>query len=53
MTTGTGILISTLIYVAAQIFFYWRFRIVRRPAAIEARIERIERWLREDVGAEL
>jgi hypothetical protein len=56
MTTGTGIVVATLIYVAVQALFYWKSSLMdkpRRPAALEARMARVEESLRDAMGADL
>lgn len=57
MSTGTGIAIAMMMYLVAQAVFFLIGRLdqkaARRPAATEARIERIEKYMREIMGADL
>jgi hypothetical protein len=48
MSTGNGIVVAMIMYVCWQGFLVWRAdNQVRRPAALEARVERLEKLLLE------
>ena len=55
MTTGDGIVTAMFLYLVWQAFLVWLSidRPFRRPAAIEARMERLEKFIKEEIGVDL